>query len=300
MRSPKAINEVLSAPEPHWVGDGFPVRTMFSVRAHDPAAISPFLLLDYAGPHDFPPSDSGKPRGVDQHPHRGFETVTILYHGELEHRDSSGTTSGSGKLGPGDVQWMTAASGIIHEEKHAENFTRRGGTLEMIQLWVNLPAEAKNERPRYQDIRRDSIPSIDLPGNAGSLRVIAGDYNATQGPAKTYTPINVWDAQLNAGASTTFDLPADTNTLVLILHGDATLNETQFTAPRGALLSRTGELITISAGDHGAAVLVLNGEPIDEPVVAHGPFVMNTRDEINKAMADYQSGRMGHLEPLAQ
>ena len=234
---------------------------------------------------------------MEQHPHRGFETVTVLYQGELEHRDSSGATSGGGKLGPGDVQWMTAAAGIIHEEKHSDAFTRRGGTLEMVQLWVNLPAQAKNERPRYQDIRRDSIPVVNLPDHAGSLRIIAGAHHTTYGPAETFTPINVWDMQLNPRASTTLDLPAESNTLVLILQGDATLNDDKLTTLQGALLSRDGESIYVAAGNTGATVLILNGEPINEPVVAHGPFVMNTRNEIKQAMADYQAGRMGRLEP---
>jgi redox-sensitive bicupin YhaK (pirin superfamily) len=292
----KAIVAVLSSPGPHWVGDGFPVRTIFSAHANDARAISPFLLLDYAGPHSFPASADGKPRGVDEHPHRGFETVTIVYQGELEHRDSGGH---SGKIGPGDVQWMTAASGVVHEEKHAAGFTRRGGTLEMVQLWVNLPAREKMASPRYQEILASSIPLVHLPHDASTLRVIAGQFDGQRGPAKTVTPINVWDMQLRAGGDATFKLPPDSNTLVLILRGQARVGTSRtIRAHECAVLSREGESLNIQAIDD-SAILLLNGEPIDEPVVAHGPFVMNTRAEIEQAMRDYHSGQMGRLEPVA-
>jgi len=296
MNRSKTVEAVLPVPEPHWVGDGFPVRSVFSVHSQDAAAISPFLLLDHAGPHEFPPSADGAPRGVDQHPHRGFETVTILYRGELEHRDSSGA---SGRIGPGDVQWMTAGSGVVHEEKHTAEFTRRGGTLEMIQLWVNLPARAKGEPPRYQDIRCESIPAADLSDGGGTMRIIAGEYQATRGPAKTFTPINLWDASLTPGASATLDLPRDTTMLIVVMRGVAVVGGAELAAHQGALLSRDGETVSVAAGDQGAAILILNGEPIDEPVVAHGPFVMNTREEIRQAMADYQAGRMGTPSPAA-
>lgn len=176
----------------HWVGDGFPVRTVFSHQSLGSHA-SPFLLLDYAGPADFPPSD--KPRGVEQHPHRGFETVTIVYSGEVEHRDSTG---GGGRIGPGDVQWMTAASGLVHEEMHGRDFTRQGGTLEMVQLWVNLPAKDKKGPPHYQSILASQIPEATLPGGAGTVRVISGEFQGIKGPARTYTPVNLWDLRLKA------------------------------------------------------------------------------------------------------
>jgi len=292
MTTAKVVDAVLPGAPPHWVGDGFPVHSLFSVHAVGAEAISPFLMLDLAGPYDFAPSETGEPRGVEAHPHRGFETVTILYQGELQHRDSSGA---SGRLGPGDVQWMTAAGGIVHEEKHAEAFTRAGGTLEMVQLWVNLPASKKNLPPSYQDIRANDIPSVELPGGAGSLRVIAGEYREVTGPATTHTPMDVWDMQLNADASADFALPADTNTILVVLRGSASIGSAELTAHQGVLLGREGESFTIEAGDSGAALLLLSGEPINEPVAARGPFVMNTAEEIVRAMQDYHGGKMGRL-----
>lgn len=288
----RQVVELFPAPTPHWVGDGFPVRTMFSAHAQDAGAISPFLLLDYAGPHTFPADPSGRARGVDEHPHRGFETVTIVYQGELEHRDSAGN---AGRIGPGDVQWMTAASGVVHEEKHAADFTRRGGTLEMIQLWVNLPAREKMTKPRYQEILSRMIPQVTLPDGAGSVRIIAGTFNEHQGPAKTVTPMNLWDVRLSPAAETRLTVPVDHNTMVLLLHGSASVTGTAVHQHPCALLDRAGDAVHLRAGDDGATLLLLSGEPIDEPVVAHGPFVMNTPDEIRQAIADYQSGRIGHL-----
>src|SRR5262245_42779365 len=185
----------------HWVGDGFPVRTVFSPHSHGDA-ISPFLLLDYAGPATFPPAD--KPRGVEEHPHKGFETVTIVYSGEVEHRDSAG---GGGRIGPGDVQWMTAASGLVHEEMHGREFTKRGGTFEVIQLWVNLPAKDKKGQPHYQAITAGQIPTAPLPGGSGTVRVIAGTFDGAKGPARTFTPVNVWDVRLTAGATADLAVP---------------------------------------------------------------------------------------------
>lgn len=288
----KQVVQLLHAPTPHWVGDGFPVRSMFSVHAQDAAALSPFLLLDHAGPHRFEPDASGRPRGVDEHPHRGFETVTIVYQGELEHRDSAGN---SGKVGPGDVQWMTAASGVVHEEKHAANFTREGGTLEMFQLWVNLPAAEKMAPPRYQEILSRSIPTVELGDDAGSVRVIAGQLDAVRGPAKTVTPMNLWDVTLNPGAAAQLPVPAGHNTIVLLRHGSIHVDTTAIQQHQGALLDPAGESLPLHAGDHGATLLLLSGEPINEPVVAHGPFVMNSTDQIRQAISDYQSGRMGTL-----
>lgn len=284
---------VFSGPRPHWVGDGFPVRSLFSHASHGDH-VSPFLLLDYAGPADFTPTE--RPRGVGVHPHRGFETVTIVYQGEVEHRDSTGN---GGLIGPGDVQWMTAASGILHEEFHSRAFTKKGGTLEMVQLWVNLPAKAKNAEPGYQTLLNADIPSVDLADGAGTLRVIAGEYAGHKGPARTFTPIDIYDVRLNRDAVTTLT-PAEGHTVVVVVlkgtvlvNGSDVAREAQF-----ALLDRSGGAVTIEAnGD--ASVLVLSGEPIDEPVVMHGPFVMNTTDEIRQAMVDFQSGRFGNLEPVA-
>lgn len=280
---------VYSAPRGHWVGDGFPVRSMFSHASHGDH-VSPFLLLDYAGPAEFTPAD--KPRGVGSHPHRGFETVTIVYKGEVEHRDSAGN---GGTIGPGDVQWMTAASGILHKEFHSEAFTRQGGPFEMVQLWVNLPAKDKNAPPSYQTLLNRDIPSVKLPGSAGTLRVIAGDYGGKHGPAHTFTSIDVWDVRLNQGGSSTFTLLEGHTVAVVVLKGavrvndDAIAHEAQF-----VLLDRQGGEIKLEANSD-ASVLILSGEPIDEPVVMHGPFVMNTADEIRQAAVDFQSGKFGSI-----
>lgn len=293
MNNTKSVTSVFSTAARHWVGDGFPVQTVFSAHAQDPSAISPFLLLDYAGPKSFEPSV--KPRGVDEHPHRGFETVTIVYQGELEHRDSNGN---SGKIGPGDVQWMTAASGVVHEEKHGTAFTKRGGMFEVVQLWVNLPAREKMTSPRYQEIVRDSIPTAQLADGAGTLRVIAGQFAGHNGPARTVTPINLWDLRLIAGKCANFTLSAGYNTLVFVMHGEVTINNSRtIKMHECAALSQDGESFSIEASKD-AVLLILNGEPIDEPVVAHGPFVMNSTVEIKQAFQDYQAGRMGHLEPV--
>lgn len=277
---------VRDAPRPHWVGDGFPVRSMLTPDMN----ASPFLLLDHAGPAAFAPADH--PRGVGAHPHRGFETVTIVYQGELEHRDSAGN---GGTIRAGDVQWMTAASGIVHEEFHSRDFTRSGGTLEMAQLWVNLPARHKSAAPGYQTLRAAAIPSVELAGGAGRLRVIAGDYLGHKGPARTFTAIDVWDLGLARGGTTTLPLVDGHRVAVAVLAGTVLVD--------GATIARAGQLVQLASkgGDvaieaNGAAtVLVLAGAPIDEPVVAHGPFVMNTVGEIKQAMLDYQQGRFGSL-----
>ena len=275
----------------HWVGDGFPVRTLFSYQSHG-SRISPFLLLDYAGPAVFKPAD--QPRGVDEHPHRGFETVTIVYQGELEHRDSAGN---HGRIGAGDVQWMTAASGVVHEEKHAAEFAKKGGTLEMVQLWVNLPRSVKMSPPRYQTLLNDAIPVAELPNGAGRLRVIAGEYQGVRGPAETFTPINLYDLRLNAGHPATLTFPEGYTTGILVLRGEVVFNDSHGAQDADfALFDSMGQQLSIEAkGKEGATLLVLNGQPIDEPVVGHGPFVMNTEEEIRQAIRDYQSGRMGRI-----
>lgn len=280
---------VYHAPRGHWVGDGFPVRSLFSHHSHG-HDISPFLLLDYAGPAEFKPAD--KPRGVPQHPHRGFETVTIVYQGELEHHDSAGN---GGRIGPGDVQWMTAASGILHEEFHSDAFTRSGGTLEMVQLWVNLPAKDKMATPGYQTLMNADIPVIDLPDNAGTVRVIAGDYAGSKGPAKTFTPVDIWDVRLKSGQTTTLKLPEGHSVSVVVLGGTVLVNDTDVVREaQFALFDREGGDITIEANSD-AKLLVLSGEPINEPVVTHGPFVMNTAAEIRQAVTDLNAGKFGEL-----
>jgi redox-sensitive bicupin YhaK (pirin superfamily) len=285
----KNIIGIYARPHTHWVGDGFPVRTLFS---YDNLAkhISPFLLLDHAGPVEFTPTTER--RGVGQHPHRGFETVTIVYKGELEHRDSTGS---GGKIGAGDVQWMTAASGILHEEFHSEGFAKSGGTLEMVQLWVNLPARDKMADPGYQTLLDADIPNIALKNNAGSLRLIAGEFDGHTGPARTFTPIDVWDLRLNGGQALTLDLHEGRNTALVVLRGTVQVNGLESVGEgQLALFERKGKQLTLEASDE-AVVLLLSGEPIDEPIVGHGPFVMNTEREIHQAFADFQSGRFGRL-----
>ena len=285
----KNIVSITTNPQGHWVGDGFPVRSLFSYSTHA-KELSPFLLLDFAGPAQFPPAV--RPRGVGQHPHRGFETVTIVYQGEVSHRDSTGQ---GGTIGPGDVQWMTAGSGILHEEFHSESFTRSGGTLQMIQLWVNLPAQHKMTPPRYQAILNAEIPTLALPDQAGAVRVIAGQIGQHKGPAHTFTPMNVWDLKLNQGGWTTIAAAEGWNTALIVLSGQIKINDTGV-AKDGemAVLSAQGADLSIQALTD-ASVLLLSGEPIDEPVMGYGPFVMNTRQEIEQAIMDFNSGKFGEM-----
>ena len=285
----KKILASYSAPRPHWVGNGFPVRSLFSYNSHG-AHLSPFLLLDHAGPAQFTPTD--QPRGVGQHPHRGFETVTIVYEGEVEHRDSTGA---GGLIGPGDVQWMTAASGILHEEFHSKAFAQRGGTLEMVQLWVNLPARDKLAAPRYQTLQDAQIPSVALPEGAGQVRVIAGEFDGQRGPAQTFTPVDVWDVRLQQGRAARFDTPAGHTLALVLLHGTVLVNG-QEVVREGQLLQfeRDGSGVEIEANSD-ATLLLLGGQPIDEPIVGHGPFVMNTQAEIAEAITDFNSGRFGQM-----
>jgi redox-sensitive bicupin YhaK (pirin superfamily) len=281
----KKIIGIHQGPAAHWVGNGFHVRSLF-MYDQEPRALSPFLLLDYAAPEAFAPSE--EPRGVGRHPHRGFETVTIAYQGGVEHKDSAGN---HGTIGPGDVQWMTAASGIVHEEWLERAFNRQGGTMEMAQLWVNLPAKDKMARPAYQDIRAAQIPAVDL-GAGSSLRVIAGEFRGRKGPAHTFTPINVWDAKIAAGSRVELDVPEGHTTLLAVLRGRVVVNdEADAGAANLVMLERAGTRFAIEAKED-AVVLVLNGEPIEEPVLGYGPFVMNTEAEIHQAIRDYQSGRL--------
>ncbi|WP_111642262.1 pirin family protein [Marinimicrobium alkaliphilum] len=285
----KRVIERVTSGAGHWVGDGFPVRSLFSYSSHA-QALSPFLLLDYAGPRDFSPAV--RPRGVGQHPHRGFETVTIVYAGEVAHKDSAGH---GGVIGPGDVQWMTAGAGILHEEFHSPAFTESGGTLEMVQLWVNLPAKDKMTPPRYQGITDAQIPSVELADGAGRVRVIAGQYGDVAGPAQTFSPMNVWDLRLNGGTKTTLALPDGWTTGVVVLRGTVQINGEQLARDADLVtLSREGSELVIEA-NNDAVVLLLSGEPIDEPIVGYGPFVMNTQAEIEQAVRDYQTGRFGQI-----
>lgn len=287
----KPLKRIHHSTAMHWVGNGFPVRSVFDYNGLG-RELSPFLLLDYAPPYDFPPGGAKEKRGVGAHPHKGFETVTVAYQGELEHRDSSG---GGGKIGPGDVQWMTAGRGIVHEEFHSADFTQKGGRLQMAQLWVNLRAVDKKAPPRYQTLLQKDIPTVTLPNEAGSLRVIAGDYSATAGPAKTYSPIQLWDVSLKAGQDVTLPVPEGHTTAFLLLqgmvtiHGDADAKEGDL-----AIFERQGSSLTLHAKEE-ARLLLMAGEPLNEPIVGHGPFVMNTMEEIEVAFDEFQRGEMGGL-----
>jgi len=287
------MKKILSHFEPgsrHWVGDGFHVRNLFPSNGLD-YRINPFLMLDYAGPTVVEPSD--RPRGVDQHPHRGFETVTIAYQGALEHRDSSGN---SGTIGPGDVQWMTAASGVVHEEKYRREFAKQGGTFEMVQLWVNLPKIYKMSKPGYQTLLTGQIPVVPL-GPAGYARIIAGELNQVKGPARTFTPVNVWDVRLIGGTQTEFGLPEGHNAALVLLKGEVVVNSALSLKGEAqlALLATAGERVSLDI-KQDTVLLVLSGEPIDEPVASYGPFVMNTREELMQAVNDYNAGKMGRLQ----
>ncbi|MCC2097928.1 MAG: pirin family protein [Hyphomicrobiales bacterium] len=287
----KKLNEVLKTGSGHWVGDGFPVRSIFSYN-DNAEATSPFLLFDYAGPWTFDPND-GRPRGVGQHPHRGFETVTIVYDGEVSHRDSTGK---GGTIGPGDVQWMTAAAGILHEEFHSKGFSKTGGPFRMVQLWVNLPAKDKNAEAGYQAITRDMIPEISSEGSM--VRVIAGEFGGTKGPAKTFTPVNLWDVRLEADTEIELPLPEGHNSMIAVLSGHAHIGGQGIGEAEIARLSKDGKGVTIKA-DGDTIILVMTGEPIDEPVVGHGPFVMNSESEIRQAFADFNAGRFGAMSALS-
>lgn len=289
MNNPRAVETTLPSPPMHWVGDGFPVSSVISPGTVG-NRLSPYILMDYAGPAHFGPSD--QPRGVDTHPHRGFETVTVVYDGELEHRDSAGN---SGKISSGDVQWMTAASGILHEEKHSRKFTEDGGTLEMAQLWVNLPAKHKMSKPHYQNILRDAISTVNLPGDAGTMRIIAGKFESTTAAAKTFSPVILWDVQLRSGRKAELPVASTFNVGVFVRSGSVRIGGGDAIQARQlAILENSGDGIAIAA-DRDSRLLILGGEPIDEPVVAHGPFVMNTAQEIQTALDDFRQGRFGKL-----
>ena len=285
----KRLIATLASRSTHMVGDGFHVRNLFPSNDLG-EQISPFLLLDYAGPSHYSPRET--PRGVGEHPHRGFETVTVVYQGRVAHRDSAGN---SGVIGPGDVQWMTAASGVVHEEFHEREFSRQGGTLQMVQLWVNLPANQKMSAPKYQGITAAQIPEVKLDERGGKVRVIAGQFRDVRGPASTFTPINLWDLRLAANSELEFNLPPGHNAAVVVLEGKAAINGGEILEDaRLALLDSKGERVSIAA-QADSKLLVLSGTPLGEPVVSHGPFVMNTGEEIYQAIKDYQSGRMGRL-----
>ena len=285
----KTVLGIHSNPHGHWVGDGFPVRSLFDYQGLG-RELSPFLMLDYAGPADFAPA--ARPRGVGQHPHRGFETVTIVYEGEVAHRDSTGQ---GGVIGPGDVQWMTAGAGILHEEFHSEAFTRQGGRLHMVQLWVNLAARDKMTAPGYQAILDAEIPRVALPGGAGEVRVIAGTFGQTAGAARTFSPMQVLDLNLKAGHTAVLPAQAGWNTALVLLDGQVRVAGHDAAGPAQlVVLSQEGDALELVARTDVKALL-LSGQPLNEPIVGHGPFVMNTTQEIRQAILDFNSGRFGQM-----
>jgi len=284
----KTVSAVLDAPSPHMVGDGFKVSNFFPGGYK--IKMSPFFLLDFNDKMELPPTD--KLRGVGVHPHRGFETVTIAYHGAVAHHDSSGN---SGIIYPGDVQWMTAASGILHKEYHETEFSKRGGTFQMVQLWVNLPAKDKMSKPKYQAIPNSSLGRAVLPGNAGTVEVIAGQYSGTQGPATTFSKMNVYNVRLNAGGEAVFTLPATFNTGILIVEGNVVINQEKAAGNQFVYFKNEGKEIHVQAKED-SILLILSGEPILEPVAQYGPFLMNTQEEIKIAIDDYNQGKFGYLE----
>ena len=288
----RTVELVANPREPHFVGDGFRVHNFIpSGFRLDMQRMNPFIMLDYNSPYHFPPTN--KPKGVGVHPHRGFETVTIAYKGKVAHHDSSG---GGGVIDEGDVQWMTAASGVLHKEYHEAEWSKTGGDFQMVQLWVNLPKKYKMSAPKYQAIKNDKINRYELKNKAGIIEVIAGEYKTTKGVASTFTPIHMFNAKLNQGGKADFQFPAKYNTALLVVEGNIVINGNEkVLTDHLALMANDGEAFDIEATDD-ATVLVLSGEPIDEPIAAHGPFVMNTREELMEAFNDFNKGKFGYLE----
>lgn len=287
----KSIERIVARPaQPGMVGDGFRVFNYIPRSGISQRRISPFLMLDFNAEFDFGPSD--RVRGVDVHPHKGFETVTIAYKGSVAHHDSAGN---SGVINPGDVQWMTAGNGILHKEYHEKEFSKKGGPFEMVQLWVNLPKKDKSAAPHYQAITADMMGKVSLPGNGGTVNVIAGKFNETDGPALTYTPVNLFDIRLKKDGETTFSVPAGHNTALLVINGNVEVNDTAVDEHHFVLFKNEGETISLKA-KKDTVILLMSGEPIDEPIASYGPFVLNTQDEIYEAIRDFQAGKFGVLE----
>jgi redox-sensitive bicupin YhaK (pirin superfamily) len=290
MATKKSIEAIIAPPPPHMVGDGFRVHGFFPGGRIDKKRMSPFFMMDYGSKIEFTPSK--EPRGVGVHPHAGFETVTIAYHGRIAHHDSTGN---SGIIGEGDVQWMTAGAGLLHKEYHEESFSKTGGLFQMVQLWVNLPAKDKKIKPKYQAISNSMMGKYALSGDKGFVEVIAGEYNAVKGPASTFTPMQVYNAKLKKGANIELSFPSSYNTGILMIEGSAIINAEAVAADHFTLFKNDGELISIEATED-AILLVLSGEPINEPIVQYGPFLMNTWEELEQAIADVNAGKFGVLE----
>jgi len=286
----RSIQKICSPVTPHFVGDGFRVHNFIpSAPGLDMQRMNPFIMLDYNAPVYFPPSEI--PRGVDVHPHRGFETVTIAYKGRVEHHDSSG---GGGVIAEGDVQWMTAASGVLHKEFHEQAWSKQGGDFQMVQLWVNLPAQFKMSAPKYQAISNNLMNKLALENDLGIVEVIAGKYEDVLGSATTFSPLHVFNAKLKSGATVPFQFPSHFNTALLVIEGTITIQEKSVPVNHFVLMANDAEDFSITASED-CIVLVLSGEPIQEPIAAHGPFVMNTREELIQAFDDYQEGKFGSL-----
>ncbi|POY36408.1 short-chain dehydrogenase [Solitalea longa] len=287
----KQIKQVLSGASPHMVGDGFRVSNYIPGPANIAQQTNPFIMLDYNMPYNFPPSDYR--RGVGEHPHRGFETVSIAYEGQIEHRDSSG---GGGVISADDVQWMTAASGLMHDEFQSQAFAEKGGIQHFIQIWVNLPAKDKMSPPKYQAITNENISVYKIDDKGSVNRIIAGNFKGIQGAASTFTPIEMYDLRMVAGAEVSFDIPASNNTMILVTKGSFTINDEQKAGHKDfVLFKHEGETIKLKA-DEDSYAMVLSGEPINEPIVSYGPFVMNTKEEIVQAIDDFNAGKFGSIQ----
>lgn len=288
----KKVENIIAPPAPHMVGDGFRVHNFIPhLEELSRERMNPFILMDYNAKIEFSPRKD--PRGVGVHPHRGFETVTIVYKGKVAHHDSRGN---SGVIGPGDIQWMTAASGVLHKEYHEENFSQQGGEFHIVQLWINLPAKDKKAEPNYQTIVNNQIPKVELPDNAGQIEVIAGNYQDTKGIASTFSPMHLFNAKLNKAGSAEFSFPADYNTAILVVEGSIKINNNDLVpTDYFALFENKGETFTIQAVNK-ATVLVLSGKPIPEPIAAYGPFVMNNVAELKQAYIDLGAGMFGKLK----
>ena len=286
----KTIEAIIAPPAAHMVGDGFRVHGFFPGSKIDKRRMSPFFMMDYGSKVDFSPSE--EPRGVGVHPHAGFETVTIAYHGKIAHHDSAGN---SGIISEGDVQWMTAGAGLLHKEYHEKEFSKTGGLFQMVQLWVNLPAKDKKTKPKYQEVTNSMMGRHFLADEKSFIEVIAGEYNGTKGPASTFTPMQVYNAKLKKGATTTLSFPSNYNTGLLLIEGSATINGNTVATDHFVLLKNEGEEIDIEATED-TIILVLSGEPIDEPIAAYGPFLMNTWQEVEEAIESVSKGKFGVLE----
>ena len=291
MSKQRSVEAIIAPPPPHMVGDGFRVHNFFpGTKQIGKTRMSPFFMLDYGSKIEFSPRK--EPRGVGVHPHAGFETVTIAYHGKVAHHDSAGN---SGIIGEGDVQWMTAGSGLLHKEYHEKEFSAKGGMFQMVQLWVNLPAKDKKTKPKYQEITNAMMTKYSLPNEKGYVEIIAGEYNTVKGPASTFTSMHVYNARLKKGAEAHFSFPKNYNTGLLVIEGNIKVNGINAHADHFVLLKNDGEDFTIDATED-SIVLVLSGDPINEPIVAYGPFVMNTWEEIEQAVSDVNAGKFGVLE----